>query len=245
MYPPLRVFDLVTKTSSFSLPDEGVAHPSPYLYFDTSGQAITATIDESVFNYASELVIVKLAGTNTAAILAPNDWLTPGATLLPTFDTADSGAAWRVLIDGINKLVIVLSSPASGGGGTGNILLKFSGKLDLGQAMVTGEYGDYPADTGRAGSVGYPIPQAAHFTALYLDRTTNTSDQPQNYAILKNGAPTALVLLNQIAGGTGVVHIGAVSVAFAENDILDFSAQAGAGNGSVEFSAMLIGTFDP
>jgi hypothetical protein len=246
MYPPLRVFDVVTKSASFALPGEGVAHPSPYLYIDSTAAEVDATIDAGTFIYAAELVIVKLGGSNPAAIVAPGDWLTPGATLLPTFDTADFGASWRVLIDGITKVVIVLSAPSGGGGGSGSFLLKFSGTLDMGTNSADA-YGDYPGDTGRgAGQVGYPIPHASTFTALYLSRTTNTANQPQSYIILKNGAPTSLILPGQVGGVTGVSHIGAQSVGFAENDLLDFAAapDSGGGSGTVEFSAMLIGSVD-
>jgi len=243
MYPPLRVFDVISKTASFTLPDEGVAHPSPYLYFDTSGGEVDATIDGATFIYAAELIIVKLDGGSTAAVVAPSDWLTPGATELTDFATAPSGSSWRVLIDGITKLVVILSA-STGGGGTGTqpALLKFSGTLTQG-AGVTRWYGDDPDAAGHASALGYPWPRSVTMTDLYLHRATNTSDQPQNYAILKNGAPTALVLPNQLAGATGVVHIGAQSVSFAENDLIDFSAQVAAGNGAVVFAAMAIGFF--
>jgi hypothetical protein len=245
MYPQLRVFDPVTKSTSFSLPLEDTARPSPYLYFDTTGGAIVATIDASRFTYAAELVLVKLDGAALMSIVAPADWITPGSTPLPFSDTAQGGASWRVIIDGIKKLVLVLSiSTSSGGGSPQAALLKFSGTLTPG-AGVTRWYADASPDGGDTASIGYPLPRGVTFSDIYLNLRTNTSDQPSNYAILKNGAPTALSLLNQPAGSTGVVHHGSEAVDFAINDRLDFSAQSAAANGAITFSAMLFGLFDP
>lgn len=248
MYPPLRVFDIVTKSASFSLPDEDVAHPSPYLYFDTSGGAVDAVIDGNTFIYASEVIIVKFGGASPAGITAPADWLTPGTTLLPAFDTAPLLSSWRVLIDGVGKLVTVLSS-SSGGGGTSvsPVAFKFHGALALsGAGVVTGYLADAIANSTSATSLGYNMPRDIVFSDLYLNVHTNTADQRVTVSVRKNDAPTALTIPLILAGFTGVTHLGSVAVPFGANDLLDVTATSeAAGSGTFDFTAVVYGLLTP
>lgn len=248
MYPPLRVFDVVSKTASFTLPDESVAHPSPYLYFDSTGGAIDATVDGDAFVYAAELVFVKLAGADLMSIVAPNDWVTPGATELPSSDVAPSGSSWRVLIDGVNKVVTVLTSSPGGSGTTQQgTMFKFHGAIALsGGGAVTGYIADAIANSASVTALGYPMPRNYVFTDLYINIHDNTANQPVSVTVRKNNNPTALTIPLIPGGTTGVTHIGSVSVSFAVNDLLDLeftSSAAGAGNFSA--ACVLFGAYTP